>query len=475
MNALISGKSLIASVEALIVRHEMIEPGSGVLCGISGGPDSVAMLFILNDLKSELDFRLSVAHLDHALRPESARDAEFVRELADGLGVESRAKRVDVRSFAARKKISVEEAGRKARYSFFEEQRIAVGALSIATGHQRNDSLETFFLRVFRGSTLTGLGGIAPIRGRIIRPLIESGREEIVGFLRENNIPFLNDPTNLNSDTDRNFVRNQLIPTICRRFPDFEAPLERTMDLVRQEELFLDGLSKDAYARTLTHEEPGEIVVIAGLSREPDVIAARVLLAALFKLSGPGVRWGRSHLDAVMKVLRGTNPSARLDLASGIKVSREYDRLVLSAEDPHIPPEESEIVVHAPGEVTVPAAKSVMEFRIVDRISDSVPIPEGLTSTVFDADEIPFPLHVRSPRPGDRFSPWGMQGTRKLKKLLIDLKIPAKERHKIPILVKGDEILWIPHIRRGRAAPVTERTRRLLEVSVKRRLNANAS
>ncbi len=201
----------------------------------------MALLHVLHMLSQDWGFRIIAGHLDHGLRPDAVADAEFVQDMTEGLGIRSVVERVNVREEAASHGISVEEAGRRARYSFFERVRSEFGAGAIATAHHRDDALETFFLRVLRGSSHTGLQGIPAKRGHIIRPLIKARRTEILVFLQERHLPFRIDQTNLEVDTDRNFIRNRLFPVVEERFPGFRAPLGRSMELIEQEDAFLAG------------------------------------------------------------------------------------------------------------------------------------------------------------------------------------------------------------------------------------------
>jgi tRNA(Ile)-lysidine synthase len=464
----------------------------------------MALLHVLLNLSLGPDWRLVVAHLDHGLRRESAEEARFVARLAGDLGLPVVVKTADVRALSLWEGVSIEEAGRRARYAFFEEVRRSAGAAVIATGHHQDDEIETFFLRLFRGSSLAGLGGIPPKRGYVVRPLIEARRADILHFLKQHEIPFVVDQTNLESGTDRNFVRNRLLPLIRERFPHFEAPLERTLTLVAQEEEFLDAEAKRLSGELVTPTDHGLELDAARARKSPRAMVSRVILLCLLRLSEAGAgaepfvqesgagdakigdmgphravaaydseifsaaarRWSRVHVDAVVKLIGGDNPSASLDLPGGVTVRREYDRIIMEAGPTetrrHIEP----ISVDGPGVVAIPAAGMALSFRVV---SDKGALPmviDGRTRAVFDADAVPFPILIRSPRPGDRFRPWGMEGTRRLKKVLIDLKAPVRVRGATPLVVKDDRILWIPGIRRSREAPILPETRLVLEVAI---------
>jgi tRNA(Ile)-lysidine synthase len=457
--------ALAAQVCAVVTKFGMIRRGDGIVVGVSGGPDSVALLRVLHALKSELGFWMIIAHLDHRLRSNSVQDADFVRDLAKDLDIEIKVKATDVRQLAQDRDMSIEEAGRRARYDFFEQVRASAAADTIATAHHLDDQVETFFLRIFRGSTLKGLGGIPPVRGRIIRPLIEESREEILSFLEDHEIPFRLDSSNLTCETDRNFIRNRLIPVIRERFPDFRGPMSRTMDLLGQEDEFLTGLASDLRSQAIRQSGKKITLDIPDLCDAPGVIASRAILQGLYSISGPTVRWARTHVDIILNIARGGNPSAEISLPGGIVLTREYDTLTFAKGRPE-PSDPFFLEVTGPGEILVPSTGMIVTFQVVEKPLNAISDLHQVDEAYFDADHVGFPLVVRSPLPGDRFRPWGLEGSRKLKKVLIEHKVPRQARRQVPLIEKDKIILWIPGIRRGQAAPIGPRTRRVLKVSV---------
>jgi len=445
----------------------------GVVIGVSGGPDSVALLHLLNMLSLDMGFRIAVAHLDHGLRPESPSDAEFVRAMARKLGAPVRLKKVEVAALASAHGVSVEEEGRRVRYAFFEKVRDSAGCDVIATAHHMEDQIETFFLRLFRGSTLRGLGGIPAKRDRVIRPLIRTRRSHILRFLEEEQIPYRVDTSNLDAATDRNFVRNRIVPVMAERFPDFREPLTRTIGMIHDEDRFLDELATDLYKQAIIKAGDDLTMDVDLLRRAPDVLLSRALLKALYDLSGPDVRWTSAHVNAVISLVLNQSPSATVQLPGGIVLRREYCRIISgsiqkAAKEGASGKAGYEITVSAPGRVLVPQSDSVLTFRLLDRNPGATcELPAIPDTAFFDAEKAGFPLTIRSPVPGDRFKPWGIEGTRKLKKILIDLKIPVRLRAGLPLLVKDGEILWVPGIRRGRGAAVDSSTKTILEVTLR--------
>ena len=346
-----TGNDLPSKIRRTIERYRMIDMGMRVVVGVSGGPDSTALLHILNILKDELDFRIATAHLDHALRPESGADADFVAETAKRLGIEFRVKRMNILALAEELDISVEEAGRRARYQFLEETRMACQADVIATGHHRDDEVETFFLRIFRGSSIKGLCGIPPVRGLIIRPLINISRSEILDFIKQQEIPYRIDKTNLEADSDRNFIRNRILPVIESRFPHFRAPLKRTIELIKVEDSFLEREVTKIYADSVTHDATTLTMKIAQLRNLPEALILRLILRALHDFFGAEIRWRQSHLKAVTAMMSANNPSAMLYLPDGIKLAREYDLILISRLEKQESPQSDFITVSSPGKV----------------------------------------------------------------------------------------------------------------------------
>ncbi|MFH0825936.1 MAG: tRNA lysidine(34) synthetase TilS [Pseudomonadota bacterium] len=476
------GTKLFKIVKRTIAEYSMIQPGSRVVAAVSGGPDSMALLHLLLALGPDMDMRITVAHLDHGLRKESLDDVEFVRTACSRLGVPVNVLRRETADLAAKWKVSIEEAGRRARYAFLEEVRSSTGASVIATGHHRDDSLETFFLRLFRGSSLAGLGGVPPIRGPIIRPLINANRTDIMGFLEEEGIPYRIDRTNLEADVERNFVRNRIFPTIEEKFPNFRAPVSRTLDLVSRESRFLDLMSHELMEKYVERGRHRIVVRLPGFLDASPVLQARVVVQALFDVSGPHIRWTRAHLNEVLAVMSGRSPSGRTALPKGWEARREYDRLVvehvsnipgtgleaspcrLKIDDPRNPVSSPLAQITGPGRVDVPEARLSLTVTLTTVRDGLMSELNGKTVVAFDAERIQMPLVVRFPQYGDRLDPWGMTGTRKLKDMFIDLKIPSRDRWKIPLITQGTRILWVIGIRRGRTAPVGPETKSVMKI-----------
>jgi tRNA(Ile)-lysidine synthase len=440
----------------------------GVVVGVSGGPDSMALLHILIQLRAEPALEITVAHLDHRLRPESGDEAAFVERTAKELGADPRLSAADVAADARSAGISIEEAGRRARYAFFEEVRCSVGADFIATAHHLDDQAETVLLRLLRGSSLTGLTGMSELQGRLLRPFARTPKSEIVDFLDSQGIPYVVDPSNLLPDTDRNYMRHYIIPQIEERFPSYAKTIARSADLLVREDTFIEQSTDDLVEKAVRFYADRVVIDRGMLADVHPVLIARLVRRAVYSLAGPTIRLQMSHLDAATDLVRRGAASAVCELPSGYELVNRYgETLILNARD--APACESfSFDVTKPGVIVCPGTGRELRFEILDRVQAPLrSILQNADQAVFDAGVAPLPLTVRSPLPGDRIKPWGMTGSAKLKNIFIDRQIPVEVRHLVPVLVKDDEILWIAGIRRGRAAPVTDSTGKVLRVTYK--------
>ncbi len=464
-----SDRRLVEKTEAVLRRLGLSTRPVGVVVGVSGGPDSMALLHVLMRLSAELQLEITVAHLDHRLRSESGDEAAFVERTAKDLGADPRLSAADVAADACAAGISIEEAGRRARYGFFEEVRCSVGADFIATAHHLDDQAETVLLRLLRGSSLTGLTAMSELQGRLLRPFARIPKSEIVDFLDSQGIPYVVDPSNLLPDTDRNYIRNRIIPQIQERFPGYATTIGRSADLLVREDAFLEQMTDNLVSEGVDLSPDCVVINRSILKDVHPVLVARLLRRAVYSLAGPTVRLQMPHLDAATDLVRRGAASAVCELPSGYELVNRYDEALIRKARHESARESFSFDVTEPGVIVCPGTGNELRFEILERAPAPLrSILQHTDQAVFDARILPLPLTVRSPRPGDRIKPWGMAGSAKLKNIFIDRQIPAEVRRLVPVLVKDDEILWIAGIRRGRAAPVTESTDKVLRVTYKR-------
>ena len=444
-------------VRATLRRHAMLAGGDRVLIGVSGGADSVALLLALVELAPPLALDLHVLHVDHHLRADSARDAAFVEALATGLGVPIAVARVRVASGG-----SLEAAARAARHGALDAEAARLGARRIALGHTADDQAETVLMRLLEGAGVRGLAAIPPVRGRIVRPLIETRRRDIEFALRSTGVEWIEDPTNRDPKFLRNRIRHEVLPLLASAVAaDVVPALTHAASLARQATTALDHLATRDLDRLAVVEADGAITLPVSALRElPSFVAPEVLRQAAARLggSGPLRAWAHRGLARVAS----SPPARRPFRLGGITVEVSGDRVRLGRAP--APPLVAR-TLPVPGRVDLPEIGQVLEAAIVER-SDFV-IPRERTVAAFDADALPPTLLIRPRRRGDRMVvPGGEE--RRLKTLLITARVPRWERIRVPVVEASGEVLWVAGLRRSATAPITERTRRVLVVSLVR-------
>ena len=446
---------MLQTVRATVRRHGMLAGGDTVLVAVSGGADSVALLHVLLTLAAELSLRLHVLHVDHGLRPDSARDAAFVRQLAARLGVPAEVARVTVPAGG-----SVEAAARAERYAALDARARAVGARRIAVGHTADDQAETVLMRMLAGAGVRGLAGIPPVRGRIIRPLIDTRRTELVAALEAAGLPWIEDPSNRDPKFLRNRIRHELLPLLSGSYrPDVVGTLDRIARLCRDTVGAIERVALRELDRLAVAGEGAIVLPHAALGELPAQVAAEVLRQAAARLGSraPLRAWAHRGLARVL----ASPPPRRAFRLGGVVVEVSSGRVRLAArETPALPTRE--LVV--PGRVELPEIGRVLQARVADASGYDVARVRQRVS--FDAAALPSRLTVRARRAGDRFVPFGARGERRLKSFLIDEKIPRWERARLPIVEADGRILWVAGVRRSGQAPVTADTRRILELAL---------
>jgi tRNA(Ile)-lysidine synthase len=465
----VSAEMLDEKFRRAIERHHLIDQGDRLIVGVSGGVDSMVLLHLLNACRHVYRFDLIIAHVNHRLRPvESEREAALVRREAGEAGHRYEYGEFDVKGFARERGLSLQEAARRIRFQFFHTLLEKHGAQKIVLGHHADDQVETMLLRLLRGSGLKGLKGMLPIReGRVIRPLLDVWKQEIELYAADRRIPHLVDSTNLKETYLRNRIRLKLIPMIERDFqPNFKKAMKRMSSLLRQEDDFLESKAREAYGEIIREERDGLSFEWDSFNALHPAIRWRVLEKILADRSEGKVLEDRdySEVSRICQRLNRPKSSFSVNLSGGVHLEKRYGRVFLKAGTiPAIPSFEVDLVV--PGHTLVKVLGSevvVEEIPWKDRKTDFSGFP---ATAFFDYNRLLLPLKLRSFRPGDRFQPLGLKGTQKLKDFLIDHKIPKFERARIPLLISGENIIWVVGHRIDERFKVTKETRRVLKVT----------
>ena len=466
--------SLIKSVRRTIRRYRLIQPADRVLVALSGGSDSVALLRVLYDMATEDGFELAgAAHLNHQLRGEAAdRDEEFCRRLAAELGLPIDVERIDVAALAIIGAVSVEHAAHDARYAFFDRAAARLNASLVAVAHTRDDQAETFLLRLLRGAGPRGLGGMHPRSGMVIRPFIETSREEIRHFLRVRQVEYCEDASNADPGIPRNRIRHELIPFLEARFArNVVEVLDRQAAIARDDGQYLEETAAAAIQALVVRTAEGVEIPIRPLLAQPPAIARRVVRAAQ-QLAAGGKFIGFDATDAVL-MLAVSKQSGPLDLP-GHRVNRVGETIVLRNREGRLPPllrsfgeagAAFEYQLAVPGHVRVPEAACAIVAEAHTIASDEPaaarwPLTSRGDRVIVEGAGIQGPLIVRNRRPGDIFRPLGLQGRKKLQDFFVDEKVLRSERDAVPLVVdsKG-QIVWVAGLSVAEDFRVTDRTK----------------
>jgi len=461
-------KKILRTVRETIARYEMFGKGDSVLVAVSGGPDSVALVHLLNTIAGEYALQLAVAHLNHCLRAqESELDAEFVADLAGDFDLPCYLEKKDVAAFQRCRRLSPEEAARQVRYEFYDAVAAKNGFNKIALGHHADDNAELVLMNLLRGSGPLGLSGIAPIRdNKIVRPLIHLKRSEILDYISEKKITFVTDSSNTDPAFRRNKIRHYLIPELKKSYnPAIVDSLNRLGEIMRAEDQWVDAAIEPVFTDCVLSRASDRIsLALPGVNGMDLAAGRRIIRKAIFSVKQDLRRITFSHVDAVLELAKKGQACSSLDLPGGIRVIKDAGVLTIKKVDRGSLAGAIDYQYTIAGEGTTPIQEVNAAIKLVEIRTDDVPDfkDSGKHRAFFDRGCLRFPLVVRNFRPGDRFSPLGLDGTQKLKKYFSDHKIPARQRKKCPLLLSEDKIIWVAGHRIDNSVKLGPKTRRVL-------------
>jgi tRNA(Ile)-lysidine synthase len=424
-------------------RHTLWSPGARVVAALSGGSDSAAQLFLLRELEGAGELTLvGAAHLNHRLRPTADRDETFCRTLCHRLGVPLVAEAADVGRLAAGWRCSPEVAARRARHAFFARACEALRAHRVAVAHTLDDQAETVLLRLLRGAGTHGLRGIPPSRGVVVRPVLVCTRSELRADLTTRGESWTEDETNLDVAHARNRVRHELIPLLTSRFqPAVARILARTADVAAAEDALLESLADAVAVRAVTAKGTSVHVSIGELAAAPLALRRRVARGALDRV-GARRSADLADVDRLLAVATSRGPAAA-DVA-GVRVERfSADSVLLSGGGASRLPSLAERPLSVPGVVYLPEIGAGCRIAAERPITPASGLQENGSRAVLRAD-VAAPLIVRARRPGDRLSPVGLGGSKKLQDLLVDRKVPRRLRDQVPVVTDAaGRVVWV--------------------------------
>ncbi len=478
-------------IREFIKKYGMATTEDYIIAGISGGADSVCLFFVLLELRSEMGVDFAAVHVNHGLRGAAAdSDEAFVRRLCEKYSVPLEILRVHLESIAKKRKQSVEEAGRMVRREAFEEALNKYHGTKIALAHHQNDNAETLLWNLARGTGLQGMGGIRPVNGRYIRPLLCMDRLEIEQFLRERNAAFCTDETNADTTYTRNKLRHQILPVLEKEVnAQAVRHMNEAMRQIWELQDYMQAQAEEAFESYV--DISGEILgscVIRSEIREkyPDILCRMVILHAIEGVAGKKRDIGRSHICAVSELFH-KQVGRSLFLPFSVKAARVYEGVrIFRAEEiqknvngefytatnnakgiggtSRVGPYRLRI----PGEIFLADRHWTIRCSLFPKTEcfSGKEIPQKTYTKWIDYDIIEVPLCIRTRQSGDHITIDQAGHHQKLKSWFINQKIPAGERDDILCIADGSEIVWIPGYRMGSAYQISSRTRQILQIEV---------
>ena len=457
--------SFAKKVKSAII--ELIAPGDKVLVAVSGGADSLALLYLLEQFSKELGYELFVAHLNHLARgKESDEDASFVEKEANKLALPIFIDKIDVKKSGL--KFSFQESARILRYQFLEDVLMSIKGNKIALGHTADDRIETVLMNFLRGTGLRGLAGIPEARGHVVRPILSCTRSEIEGFLDGQNLIYRTDSSNNETKYLRNKIRHEVIPFLKTFNPDISGNLLGLAEIARGEEQWMSEKTRELYSQLVTPENGDLCFEITEFENQPLAMKRRLIRESFYRLNGSLREITALHVQQVLNLFSRVRVGCWLKLPCNIQVVCGYDTVCFSLFDDSASTEidKKTTKLKIPGLTSLPQIGIQFQAQLV-----APPMPNTVDhkQAYLDFEKTGEDIQIRFFQPGDSFVPLGMTGHKKVKSYFIDQKVPREERSLIPILTNSrDDIIWVYGERISDPFQVAENTKKVLFIVGKR-------
>ncbi len=462
-------------VRHTINKYSMLQSGDHVLVGLSGGPDSVCLLSVLNNLKDELGIIISAAYIDHGLRPnETPSEIDFCKKLCDSLNMSFTVRAVDVGSSLKINSSNKQETARELRYSALNDIALDISANKIALGHNADDQAETILMRLLRGAGPLGLCGIPPVRqmrskiinqkADIIRPLIEIQRQEIEAYLEREKICFIMDSSNISEKYLRNRLRSYLMPFVKEINKDFIHTISKTAEILRDEERYFEIQIVKSLMKLISRKTENTIeLFLSPMEAMDTVLLRRVLRKAIDETIGlRGI--GFIHIEEIVDLIKLGKSGDRTYLPKNIRAIKGYSTLIITSESPA--KLNNYYINESTGEIVLREASIVIRSSLINREEIG-----GFVNTkdvaFIDADKIRYPMLIRSRENGDFFYPIGFGRRKKIQDYFVDEKIHRDERDLVPLLTSENNIVWVVGHRLDDRYKVDKETKRVLKLEIK--------
>ncbi|WP_128896582.1 tRNA lysidine(34) synthetase TilS [Longirhabdus pacifica] len=461
--------NVVQTVKQTIQQHHMLDQGDCVVVAVSGGPDSVALLHLLLNISKHTHWRIVVAHVNHQFRGEEAdKEAAFVKHLAQDWGLVSEIAAIDVPAYIEKTKKNTQEAARECRYQFLVETAIKHGATAIALAHHADDQAETVLMRFIRGSGTQGMSGMPFIRPHqdkvhIIRPLLNLSKQTLMAYLHDHTLSYCQDSSNLSSKYLRNKIRNELMPILETYNPQMSTTMNRLANVVAADEDYMMQEAKRTMKDMVSLQE--DVIVFARNSFKAHHIALqrRMIKLILNCLDHSNVEHDFIKMEQMRNMIVQDSPSnAIYQWSKQHRLVREYDNIRMGNIHTHAV-SGSTFTIEKMEHIEISWINRDIQFNILHKW-DQIQLPQS--KAIFDLDALKFPLILRSRQRGDRMQVFGIKGSKKVKDMLIDHKIPPTAREAVPILTDSTGlILWVVGVKRSSHAIVTKDTQQFLHIN----------
>lgn len=463
---------MINRIRYTITRYSMLIPRDRVLIALSGGADSTALLLSLKELSGEYELTLLALYIDHCLRPkETPYEINHCRRLCSQLGVDFHVEAIDVEGYCVKERLSTQEGARELRYKGLHDKAREFECTKIALGHTADDQIETVLMRLIRGTGVSGLSGIPPVRGMIIRPLIEIERLDIEDYVisRARKLglnltePFIMESSNLKRDYLRNRMRLVLMPELKRINPSLALSVLRLTEIVMDEERYFELLVTKTLMRLISRKGEGFIELFCQPMESIDrALLRRLLRRAVDETTGLRAI-SFSNIEDIAELVKHGGSGSRIYIGRGIRVIKGYSTLLITSLEPPVLQEQT---IDKPGDVIVREAGLVITAS-EHELTANTDLGDGKSIATIDAAKTSFPLVLRSRRKGDVFYPLGLAKRKKLQDFFVDEKVPRDERNAVPLITWGDSIVWVVGYRIDERFKVDKDTQRVIKFQVR--------
>ncbi|MDR1159270.1 MAG: tRNA lysidine(34) synthetase TilS [Syntrophomonadaceae bacterium] len=454
---------MINQVREFINEHRLISSGDVVIAAVSGGPDSMVLLFILKELAEVLGFELKAAHVNHKLRSDAVGEEQLVKDTCARWTIELIVRTIDIARIAEQKKESLELAGREQRYEFFSELSESCGG-KIATAHHLDDLGESVLMHLLRGSGVQGLIGMKPSRGYLIRPFLDITKEKILDFAIRNKIAFAEDMSNYDISFTRNRIRHSLIPLLKKDFnPQIMTALKQLAEIAADEDEFIENEVEKYWRKSLLEQTADNISFdLKILLKLHAAGQRRILQRALRHMSNGKKNWERHDIEKIRDLFNQQGSSKKVNCKDSIVAYKIYDKLLLSKV--LVPKQAFNYEINIPGSIICPEIKRRFSFDVLDKKDfQGVNCECMLDYSYLEGKKI----FLRSKQPGDTIKLSGV-GHKKIKKIFNELRIPFTDRNDIPLLATKDEVLGLVGMMLSQYVAVNDKTEKMLIVKTEK-------